>query len=135
MKIEVKKTEQGKRELAIEVSGEVVSKKFDHIYNEIAKEAKIPGFRPGKAPRDLLEKHYSSLAHEEVLKNLIPEVYGQAIDAEKLEVVDLPQISVVKLERDKLSFTATVEIKPEIRIFPSAIRYARSVIERVSLTL
>ncbi len=116
MKVEVKKIEQNKRKLSIEVSADIVSKKFDDIYAKIAKDAKIPGFRVGHAPRDILEKHYSSVAQEEVLKNLIPEIYDQAIDAEKLEAVDLPQITDVKLDKNMLFFNATVEIKPEITL-------------------
>ena len=116
MKVNVKKIEQNKRALSIEVNGELVNKKFEEIYARIAKEAKIPGFRPGKAPRDILEKHYSAAAHQEVLKGLIPEVYGKAIESEKLDVIDLPEISDVKLTPDALSFTATVELKPEIEV-------------------
>jgi len=116
MKVEVKKIEQNKRKLSIEVSADIVSKKFDDIYAKIAKDAKIPGFRVGHAPRDILKKHYSSVAQEEVLKSLIPEIYDQAIDAEKLEAVDLPQITDVKLDKNILFFNATVEIKPEITL-------------------
>lgn len=116
MKVNVKKIEQNKRALSIEVSGELVNKKFEEIYARIAKEAKIPGFRPGKAPRDILQKHYSAAAHQEVLKGLIPEVYGKAIESEKLDVIELPEISDVKLTPDALSFTATVELKPEIEV-------------------
>ena len=116
MKVSVKKIEQNKRALSIEVSGELVNKKFDEIYAKIAKEAKIPGFRPGKAPRDIIKKHYGATAHQEVLKGLIPETYGKAIESEKLDVIDLPEISDVKLDAGSLSFTATVELKPEIDI-------------------
>jgi len=116
MKVNVKKVEEHKRALSIEINGETVSKKFAEIYERIAKEAKIPGFRPGKAPRDILQKHYSATAHQEVLKELIPEVYGKAIESEKLDVIDLPEISEVKLTPENLSFTATVELKPQIDI-------------------
>jgi FKBP-type peptidyl-prolyl cis-trans isomerase (trigger factor) len=116
MKVNVKKIEQNKRALSIEVSGELVNKKFEEIYARIAKEAKIPGFRPGKAPRDILQKHYSAAVHQEVLKGLIPEVYGKAVESEKLDVIELPEISDVKLTPDALSFTATVELKPEIEV-------------------
>ena len=116
MKVDVKKIDQNKRELSIEVNDDIITKKFEEVYERIAKDAKIPGFRPGKAPRDILEKHYNSIAHEEVLKGLIPQVYDQAVDSQKLDVVDLPQISEVKLDKSTLSFKARVEIKPEIKI-------------------
>lgn len=114
MKIEVKKIDDNKRELSVEVSGDLVKNKFEDIFAKIAKDAKVPGFRPGHAPRDILEKHYSASAHEQVLKELVPDIYNQAIEQEKLDVIELPQITDVKLDRSKLSFKASVELSPEI---------------------
>jgi len=116
MDIEVKKLDSTKRELNIEVSGDLVKNKFEATFASLAKEAKVPGFRPGKAPRDVLEKHYSASVHEQVLKELVPDVYHQAVEKEKLDVIELPQISEVKLNRNNLSFKATVEVSPEIAI-------------------
>ncbi|MDD4980304.1 MAG: trigger factor [Candidatus Omnitrophica bacterium] len=114
MKIEVKKLDGNKREVSVEISGDIVKNKFEDVFKKIAKEAKVPGFRPGNAPRDILEKHYSSHAHEQVLKELIPELYNQAIEKEGLDIVELPNIFDVKLERDNLSFKAHVEISPQV---------------------
>jgi FKBP-type peptidyl-prolyl cis-trans isomerase (trigger factor) len=116
MKTEVKKLDSTKREISIEVSGDIVKNKFDDVFKKIAQDAKIPGFRPGNAPRDILEKHYSSHAHERVLKELVPDLYNQAIEKEGLEVLELPNIFDVKLDRNNLSFKATVEINPEIPV-------------------
>ena len=116
MKAEVKKLDSNKREISIEVSGDIVKNKFEDVFNQISKEAKIPGFRPGHAPRDILEKKYSSHAHELVIKELIPQLYEQAIDKEGLEVIELPNISDVKLDRATLSFKAQVEVSPEIPV-------------------
>ena len=74
------------------------------------------GFRPGNVPRDILEKRFLADAHQEVLRELIPDVYNQAIEKETLDVIDLPAISEVKLDRETLSFKATVEVAPEIKI-------------------
>ena len=116
MKTEVKKLDSNKREISIEVSGDIVKNKFEDVFSQISKEAKIPGFRPGHAPRDILEKKYSSHAHELVMKELIPGLYEQAIDEEGLEVLELPNISDVKLDRMTLSFKAQVEVSPEIPV-------------------
>jgi FKBP-type peptidyl-prolyl cis-trans isomerase (trigger factor) len=116
MKTEVKKLDSTKCEINVAVSGELVKNKFEEVFAQIAKEAKVPGFRPGKAPRDVLEKHYASGVHEQVLKELVPDVYNQAIEAEKLDVIELPQITDVKLDRSSLSFKAVVEVTPEIAI-------------------
>ncbi|MDD5561085.1 MAG: trigger factor [Candidatus Omnitrophica bacterium] len=116
MKTEVKKLDSTKYELNVAVSGELVKNKFDLVFSQVAKEAKVPGFRPGKAPRDVLEKHYSSSIRQQVLKELVPDVYNQAVTAEKLDVIELPQISDVKLDNNNLSFKAVVEVTPEIAI-------------------
>jgi len=116
MKTEVKKLDSIKRELNIEVNGEIVKNKFEGAFKKIGKEAKVPGFRIGNVPRDILEKNFSSDVHNIVLKELIPDVYNQAIEKEGLDVVELPEISEVKLDRNALSFKATVEVSPEINI-------------------
>lgn len=116
MKTEVKKIDGTKREISIEVSGDVVKNKFEDAFKKIGQEAKVPGFRPGHAPRDILEKNFSSAANELVLKELIPDIYNQAIEKESLDVIDTPDISDVKFDRNTLSFKASVEVKPEIDI-------------------
>lgn len=116
MKREVKNLEGTKRELTIEVAGDVVKNKHAEVIAKIAKEATLPGFRAGHAPLDMVEKHFSSQAHEQVLKELIPEIYNQAIEAEKLDVIELPEIFDVKLDKEKISFKAKFEVAPEIQL-------------------
>lgn len=116
MKTEVKKIDGNTREMNVEVSGEVVANKFEDVFKRISQEAKVAGFRPGHAPRDILEKQFGPAAHEQVLKELIPDVYSQAVDKEGLDVIELPQISEVKLDRNSLSFKARVEVTPEINV-------------------
>ena len=116
MKTEVKKIDGNTREMNIEVSGDVVANKFEDVFKRISQEAKVAGFRPGHAPRDILEKQFGPAAHEQVLKELIPDVYSQAVDKEGLDVIELPQISEVKLDRNSLSFKARVEVTPEINV-------------------
>ncbi|MBI5145135.1 MAG: hypothetical protein HZA27_03005 [Candidatus Omnitrophica bacterium] len=116
MKSEVKKIDGTKREINIEVTGETVKNKFEDVFQRISKEAKVAGFRPGHVPRDILEKNFSSLAHEQVLKELVPDLYNQAIEKENLDVIDLPNITDVKLERNSISFKAIVETAPEIKL-------------------
>lgn len=116
MKAEVKKIDNTKREINIEVSGDIVKNKFEDVFQRIAKDAKVPGFRPGHAPRDILEKHFTSSAHEQVLKELVPDLYNEAIKKEELDVIELPEVTDVKLDRNSLSFKATVEVSPQINI-------------------
>ncbi|MFH1577772.1 MAG: trigger factor [Candidatus Omnitrophota bacterium] len=116
MKTEVKKIDQHKRELNVKIEGDIIGQKFDQIYKKIGKEAKVRGFRPGNVPRDILEKHYAGVAHQEVLKDLLPEVYSQALGEAKLEPVGLPEISQVNLDKSSLSFKANLEVKPDIAL-------------------
>jgi len=116
MRTEVKKLDSIKREINVEVSGDVVKNKFEEVFKKITQEAKVPGFRPGHAPRDIIEKQYSSHAHEQVLRELIPQFYNEAIGQEKLDCLEMPKITDVKLDRTTLSFRAIVEISPEIAV-------------------
>lgn len=116
MKTEVKNLESGKKELSISLTGEKVKNKFEEVFKKIGETAKIPGFRPGHAPREMLEKNFSGAAHDQVLKELIPEIYDEVIKNEGLDVVDLPEITEVKLDRSNLSFKATVDVRPEIAV-------------------
>lgn len=116
MKTEVKKLDATKREISIGISGDVVKSKFEDVFNRIAKEAKVAGFRPGHAPRDIIEKNFSGRAHELVIEELVPDTYNQAIKEAGLDVIEMPSISEVKLDKEALSFKATVEISPEIKL-------------------
>ncbi len=116
MKVTSKKSDKNKRILDIEVPRDTVRKKFDEVYEKINQEAKVPGFRPGKVPRQVLEQHHAKLAREEVLKSLISETYQEGVNKESLEVIDLPTITEVKLEGEILSYRAEVEVRPEVKI-------------------
>lgn len=116
MKIVVNKKDALKRELEIEVPQDRVKCAFDSVYEQIKKEAKIPGFRPGTAPRNMLEKHHSKLAHEEVIRQLLPQTYQEALKKENLDVISLPEVTEVNLNDVSLKYKATVELRPEIDI-------------------
>ena len=116
MKLAVKKLDAVRLELKFEVPRERVSKKFDKIYEELGKVVKVRGFRQGKVPRHILESQHSKLAHEEVVKELIPEVYQEGLEKEKLKPIDLPEILDVNLNEGKMTFTAKLDVKPEVKI-------------------
>jgi len=103
--------------LEIEIPQEEVESKFAEVYKEIRKVAKVPGFRPGKAPEDIIEKHYKSEAEEEVLKSLISSSYDGAVRELKISPIELPQIVDIKLERGKpFIYKAEVDTRPDIKI-------------------
>ena len=101
----------------VEIPVEEVNQALEEVYREIKKHAKIPGFRPGAAPQDLLEKYHGEHANDEALKRLIPSGYRQALLDQKIDAVGLPEISDVVFEKNKnLSFKAKVEIRPAIKL-------------------
>ncbi len=116
MKVEVKKIDATKRELKFVVPKDRVSKKLEEVYAEIGKGAEVKGFRPGKAPRHVLENRFSTIAREEAIKKLIPEVYQEAITSEALSPIDMPDIHDVSFKDGGVSFTATLDVKPEVVI-------------------
>ena len=116
MKVTSKKSNENKVILDIEVPRETVKKKIDEVYEKIAQEAKIPGYRPGKAPRHILEQYHSQAAREEAIKGLISDSYQEGIKSETVDVIDMPEISDVKLEGDVLTYKAQVEVRPDIKI-------------------
>jgi FKBP-type peptidyl-prolyl cis-trans isomerase (trigger factor) len=116
MKVDVKKVDAIRRELKFEVSKERVSRKFDEVYTELGKVLKVKGFRPGKVPRQILESQHSRTAQDEVFQKLIPEVYQEGIVQEKLVPIDMPEIHDVNFRDGVITFTAKLDIKPEIKI-------------------
>ena len=117
MKSSVKKLKNCKHSLEVSLSAEKVKKVFDEVYGDLGKYASVPGFRQGKAPRDLLELHYSKTAREEVLKKLIPETYEKILEEHKLDPIGYPDVTDVKLDiKEGFSYKASIETRPEINL-------------------
>ena len=103
--------------LEIEVPKETIDKAFEEVYAEITKVATVPGFRAGKAPIELVKRHYSKDAGSEVLKRLIPDSYRIALEEHKVLPLGLPEISGVDFDEGKhLKFKAKVEIRPKFKL-------------------
>ncbi|MDD5428239.1 MAG: trigger factor [Candidatus Omnitrophica bacterium] len=117
MKSKIRNVEECTSLLEINIPKEDIGKAFDEVYDEIAKYANIPGFRVGKAPKELVKKHYEKNAKEEVLKRLIPDAYRNAVLEHKLLPIGMPEISDVNFENmERLSFKAKVNTKPEFKL-------------------
>jgi FKBP-type peptidyl-prolyl cis-trans isomerase (trigger factor) len=116
MKLEVKKVDAVKHELKFEIPQERVLEKFDEVYKELGKIVKVKGFRPGKVPRHILESQHSQKAKDEVIRKLIPEVYQEGVTQKNLKPLDLPEIIDLEFKDGRISFTAKLDIKPEVKI-------------------
>ena len=89
---------------------------MEDVFKEISRSAKIKGFRPGKAPRHVIENEYGALAEEETVKKLIPEIYQEGLEKESLSPLDYPEIDNIEFKEGILKFKALIEIKPEVKI-------------------
>jgi trigger factor len=117
MKVAVEPLEQCKRRLVVEAPVDVVQKAWERAYGRVQKQARLPGFRRGHVPRSLLKVHFSDDVRREVAEHLIPDVYRQAVEEARLDPVNEPELQDVQLEEGvPLTFTAVVEVKPEIAL-------------------
>jgi len=117
MKKKIKNIEECRKLFEIEIPSEEVNKQMEECYKKIEKVAKIPGYRAGKIPKDLLEKHYGDQATKEVVEDLIGDAYQKAIEESGFIPLGFPQISDVKLDDKKtLSFKAEFNIRPKIEL-------------------
>jgi trigger factor len=106
-----------KKLVRVELDATAVDAAFDSITKDFQKQAVLPGFRPGKAPRDLVIKKHGAEIKEEAKRRLIGENYHKAIEEQKLQVVGYPDIEEVQFDRGQaLHFTATVETAPEFQL-------------------
>jgi trigger factor len=115
MKVSTENLESCQIALNIEAEASEVDKSLDEAYHRLVKEVSIPGFRKGKAPRGILEQHIGKKnLLEEALEHLVPQLYGQAIESEKIEPIARPQIEITQTE--PLIFKAVVSLKPEVKL-------------------
>ncbi len=119
MKMEMTELGPMKRALKIEVAAEEVTQRFSQAYTELNRQVRIPGFRPGKAPLNILEQRYAKAVEEDVIRSLVPDYYDRAVRQAGISpvVVEIPPLERVKIKKNEpFTFTATVEIKPTIEL-------------------
>jgi trigger factor len=117
MKVQVEKKPESVSTLKIELPADEVSKEWDAIASGFARFAKIPGYRPGKAPRAVVDKRFRKEIQEEVTKKLISKSYHEAIEQKKLRVASLTNLEDVQFGDDKsMRFQATVVTAPEFKL-------------------
>jgi trigger factor len=108
-----------KKELVIEVPLDVVQREADSVAGQFAKRARIPGFRPGHAPRSLVRQRFRDDIRSEVAQTLIPRFFETAVKDHKWEIAGQPQFEELKFEDDQpLTCKATFEVYPEIELQP-----------------
>src|SRR4051812_25422068 len=114
MKVDVEKQPDSVSTLRIELPPEEVSKEWEEIAGSFARFAKIPGYRPGKAPRRVIEAKFRKQIQDELTKKLVSKSYHDAIAQKQLRVVSLTNVEDVQFGDDKsMRFSATVVTAPE----------------------
>src|SRR5215471_9468889 len=103
--------------MRVEIEVQKVNETFDSVTKEFQKEANLPGFRPGKAPREMVLRKYTKDIEEEAKRKLISEAYKKAVDDQNLDVLGYPDIEEIQFGRGKpLQFAATIETAPEFEL-------------------
>src|SRR5438552_6118529 len=106
-----------RRNLELESPAEDVTKATDRVAKEIARVARVPGFRPGKAPVSLVKRRFADDIKGEVLQSLVPERVEKAVAEQKLSPVSQPQVDKLDFsEGQPLKFRAVFEVLPEFEL-------------------
>jgi len=102
--------------LTIEVAQDRIRQEFESFYKAIAPRAKVPGFRPGKVPRDVLVMHYEKNANDSVLETLLSESLPKVLREKDLNPLTTPEIKDIQFTKEKLVYKAFIETRPKIKL-------------------
>lgn len=105
------------REVEVEVPADEVSKAFRQVMKRYQKQARIPGFRPGKVPETVLRSRFAGSIREDVVESVVPEHFRAALDQQGVQPVSQPQIANLELEEGQpLRFKAVFEVLPPVTV-------------------
>ena len=111
------KLEKSKVALTIEVGAEAFEAAVNKAYLKMRGKMQIPGFRPGKAPRKMIEKMYGvEIFYEEAVNIVLPDAYESAVKEQALDVVGYPDVELVEYGAQGVTFKATVSVYPEVQL-------------------
>jgi trigger factor len=118
MKTTVEPLEGNKVKLSVEVDEAEFDKAIDAAFRKIARDVRVPGFRPGKTPRRILEARIGSeYAREQALRDAIPEYLAAAVLENDIDLIATPQVDLTAGAEDgPVAFDATVEVRPEVTV-------------------
>ena len=111
------KLEKSMVALTVEVSAEEFEAAVEKAYRKQRGSIRVPGFRPGKAPRKMIENMYGSgVFYEEAVNEALPDAYTAAVKEQELEVVGYPEVELLSVGKEGFSFKATVAVYPEVTL-------------------
>jgi trigger factor len=117
MKVQIENTGPFGKKISFEIPSDVVSQQIETTYRTLNRNVKLKGFRPGKVPRSILERHYKNQVENEVISKLIEDSYEKAVAEHQLYPVSPPTLIDRTFEMGKdFTYTLSVEVKPEISV-------------------
>ncbi len=117
MKVVVNELDSCRRGLEVEIPGEHVSEELERAYREYSRRARVPGFRPGKTPMDVVRRRFGKEVQDEVIGRMVREHVLRALDEKKLQPVQDPVLDEVSYETGRpLTFRATFEVRPVVSV-------------------
>ena len=122
MKTEFVDVSPTRKEIKIEIDPAVIKQSYDEVSDRYAKQASVPGFRPGHAPRAVVRNRFKSEIRAEVLQHLIPDAVNQAIDKHELNAIKEPDVELEnaagleKFGEEPISVKVNVEVLPKVEV-------------------
>lgn len=117
MQVSVESTSALERRMTVDVPAERIETEVNKRLQRTARQAKVPGFRPGKVPMNIIRQRYEADARQDVLGEVIQQTFYEAVVAEKLNPAGQPAIEPKVFEKDKnLEYIATFEVYPEFEV-------------------
>ena len=118
MTVTIEKLEKNEVKLNIEVESAVASFEYEKACKRLAQRVRIPGFRPGKAPKNMVEKYVGVAAlQREVIDSVLPTIFENTIEENKFDLVSAPSVESFEFADDKsLKIVAKFELKPEVKL-------------------
>ncbi|MFQ5847603.1 MAG: trigger factor [Candidatus Methylomirabilales bacterium] len=117
MKVSVEELSGCKRALTVEVPPEAVRPTVEGVCQKLSQRVALPGFRRGKVPREILERRFRDEIRDEVLQEMVPNTYRQAVEQSHLDPVDLPTVEEVVFQLgEPLRYRAVLEVKPSVEV-------------------
>jgi len=117
MNVNIEEISSIKKKIFIEIPENDVTREVDSFYKDLGKKAKIKGFRPGKVPRNILERYFKDYVKAEVVQKLIQDTYPQALSEKDLHPVSPPAIDPGEFVDGKpFQYSAVIEVRPDIKL-------------------
>ena len=117
MNVTVENLAPCKKLMRVEIEAQKVDETFEAITKDFQRQAAFPGFRPGKAPREMVLRRFEKDIQDQVKRKLISDSYQKAVDEQKLDVLGQPDIEEIQFSRGQpLQFAATLETAPEFQL-------------------